>query len=405
MSASSSSALRRHHRRQFVKFLMASPAAGALAGFESALAQEDLAGPVTDPVDAIDVFDLEATARQTLPPAHFGYLATGTFGEQTLRANRSAFDRYYLRSRRLVDVSAVDTSVRLLGETYRSPIVLCPVGSQRGFHADGELATARAAKRHNHLQMLSSVSSTAIDDVARARGAPLWHQLYPTGSWDVTRELLRRAERAGCSTVVVTVDLPAGGAGRQRLARMIREDARDCASCHENPDIAGGPKPLFAGLGPGVSLSQASLTWDFVGRLRDATTMNVMLKGIVTADDAERCLAAGVDGIVVSNHGGRADDSGRGAIESLEEVASVARGKTTLIMDSGVRRGTDILKALALGADAVGVGRPYIWGLAAFGEAGVSRALELLHRELVESMQFSGVASLAGISDRFIGRH
>ena len=388
-----------------MKFLMASPVAGALAGLENVLAQEALAGPVGAPADAIDVFDLEATARQVLPPAHYGYLATGTFGEQTLRANRSAFERYYLRSRRLVDVSSVDTSVRLLGETFRSPIVLCPVGSQRGFHADGELATARAAKRHNHLQMLSSVSSTAIDEVARVRGAPLWHQLYPTGSWAVTRELLRRAERAGCSTVVVTVDLPAGGAGRQRLERMIREDPRDCASCHENPEVAGGPKPLYAGIDGGVNLSQASLTWDFVGRLRDVTTMNVVLKGIVSADDAERCLAAGVDGIVVSNHGGRADDSGRGAIESLEEVASVARGKTTLIMDSGVRRGTDILKALALGADAVGIGRPYVWGLAAFGEAGVSRALELLQRELVESMQFTGVASVGDISDRFIGRH
>lgn len=405
MKLNSSTSLKRYHRRQFVKFLASSPVAGALTGFTNVLAAEGSSQTVRDPADAIDVFDLERTAEQAVPPAHFGYLQTGTFGEQTLRANRSAFERYYLRSRRLVDVSSVDTTVSLLGETYSSPIVLCPVGSQRGFHADGELGTARAAKRRNHLQMLSSVSSTAIEEVARARGAPLWHQLYPTGSWDVTRELLRRAERAGCSTVVVTVDLPAGGAGRQRLARMIREDPRDCASCHENPDVAGRPKPLYAGIGDGVNLSQASLTWDFVDRLRDATKMNVLLKGIVSADDAERCIAAGVDGIVVSNHGGRADDSGRGAIESLEEVASVARGKTTLIMDSGVRRGTDVLKALALGADAVGIGRPYVWGLGAFGEAGVSRTLELLQAELVESMQFSGIPSLGEISERFIGRH
>ncbi len=333
-------------------------------------------------------------------------IATGTFSEQTLRANRSAFDRYYLRSRRLVDVSNVDTSVTLFGESYPSPIVLCPVGSQRGFHADGEMATARAARRTGSLQMLSSVSSTPIGDVASARGAPLWHQLYPTGSWDVTRELLARAERAGCSTVVLTVDLPAGGRGRQSLTRMIRRDTRDCASCHENPDIAGGQKPLYAGLSvPAEALSQAALTWDFVGRLRDATRMNVVLKGIVTAEDAERCLSAGVDGIVVSNHGGRADDSGRGAIDSFAEVAQVARGRTTLIMDSGVRRGTDVLKALALGANAVGVGRPYIWGLAGFGEAGVVRALGLLQEELEAGMQFSGLARIADIDETVIGRH
>ena len=378
----------------------------ALDGFPRTLAQELVAEAVADAALAVDVFDLRETARQALPPAHYGYIATGTFGEQTLRANRSAFDRYYLRSRRLIDVSSVDTSVTLFGESYSSPIVLCPVGSQRGFHADGEMATARAARRTGSLQMLSSVSSTPIAEVARARGAPLWHQLYPTGSWEVTRALLGRAERAGCSTVVLTVDLPAGGRGRQTLTRMIRRDTRDCASCHENPEIAGRQKPLYAGLDiASEGLSQAALTWDFVARLRDATDMNVVLKGIVTAEDAERCLSAGVDGIVVSNHGGRADDSGRGAIDSFAEVAEVARGKTTLIMDSGVRRGTDVLKALALGANAVGVGRPYIWGLAGFGETGVMRALELLQAELEDGMRFSGFARIADIDEAAIGRH
>lgn len=393
-------------RRTFLKYLAASPLCNVFSVMNAAFAQSDVGERITDPQAAIDIFDLKATAREVLPQAHYGYLATGTFGDGTLRANRTAFDKFYLRSRRLVDVSKIDTRVSLLGQEHPSPIVICPVGSQKAFHPDGELATARAARRRDHLQILSTVSSTAIEDVVEARGGPIWHQLYPTGRWDVARNLLRRAEAAGCPAVVLTVDLPVGARGRQSLARAKRRDTRDCASCHENPEIAGGVRPMYEGLQVSdADRSQAALTWEFLDRLRDTTQMKILVKGIVTAEDAERCLEHNVDGIVVSNHGGRADDSGRGAVESLEEVAAAVRGRTTVIMDGGIRRGSDIVKALALGADAIGVGRPYVWGLGAFGEAGVNRALEILQEELKATMEFTGTPTIASIGPDFVGRH
>lgn len=394
------------HRRAFLRFLAASPLSGVFGAGNLAFGQSESGSVIDDPKLAIDVFDLKKTASELMPPAHYGYIATGTFGDKTLHANRSAFDKYYLRSRRLVDVSNIDTRVTLFGQEYSSPVLLCPIGSQKAFHPDGELASARAARRRNHLQVLSTVSSTAIEDVVAARGAPIWHQLYPTGSWDVARRIMRRAEAAGCPAVVLTVDLPAGASGRQSLTRAIRKDSRDCAVCHDNPDVARRAKPMYAGLDiPPAQSSQASLTWEFISRMRDATSMKILVKGIVTAEDAEQCVRYGVDGIVVSNHGGRADDSGRGAIESLEEVVAAVDGRAIVIMDSGIRRGTDIVKALALGADAVGVGRPYVWGLGAFGEAGVDRALELLQDELRAIMEFTGTPRIADITAGFIGRH
>ncbi len=394
------------HRRAFLKYLAASPLCGALTGIDAAFAAGDRGERVAAAADAIDVFDLQATAAEVLPAAHYGYLATGTFGDGTLHANRSAFDKYYLRSRRLVDVSRIDTRVTLLGREWPSPIVICPVGSQKAFHPDGELATARAARRRNHLQILSSVSSTAIEAVVEARGEPVWYQLYPSGRFDVAERLLKRAEAAGCPAVVLTVDLPAGGRGRHTLARAERRDSRDCAACHETPGVVGVTKPMYEGFDLAeADLSQAALTWEFLDRMRDVTQMKILVKGIVTREDAERCLDYSVDGIIVSNHGGRADDSGRGAIESLEEVAAAVRGRTTVVMDSGIRRGTDIVKALALGADAVAVGRPYIWGLSAFGEAGVDRALEILKAELEIAMEFTGTPTIDGIGAKFIGRH
>lgn len=364
----------------------------------------DAGEALATPADALDVFDLKATAKSVLPPAHYGYLATGTNNDATLRANRTAFEHYYLRSRRLIDVWEVDMRVSILGQEWPTPIVLAPAGSQRAFHDEGELATARAARKHNHLQILSTVSSTAIEQVAEARGAPVWFQLYPAGGWEGTRKMLRRAEAAGCPAVVLTVDLPVDAYARLTLERARRRDPRDCDSCHAGTGSVAGPKPMFAGIDATArTRTEPRLTWAFLEQLQNETPMKVLVKGIVTAEDAERCIASGVDGIIVSNHGGRADDSGRGAIDSLAEVASVAQGRVTLLMDSGIRRGTDMVKALALGADAVCVGRPYLWGLASFGQSGVERALELLQNELQIAMQFAGTPSLGDIGPNAIG--
>jgi len=380
-----------HSRRQFMQFLAASPLFSALGGISFA---EAASQAIATPADAIDIFDLEATAGQIIPTAHWGYLSTGVDADATLRANRTAFEKYLVRSHRLVDPPVVDTSVEILGRKWPTPIIIAPVGSQKAFHADGEIAVARAAKARNHLQLLSTVTSTAIEDVAEAREEPIWFQLYTMGGWHGVRSRLRRAEAVGCPVVVLTVDLSGGTASRHTLARVARQDTRDCGVCHSGDGPAARTKPMLVGADSGEEMH---LTWDFLDQLQQETSMKVFVKGIVTAEDAERCLEHGVDGIIVSNHGGRGDESGRGAIDSLAEVAAAVQGRTTLIMDSGIRRGTDIFKALALGADAIMVGRPYIWGLGSFGQAGVERALEILTNELQIAMRAFGTPSIADI--------
>ncbi|MGI9203224.1 MAG: alpha-hydroxy acid oxidase [Woeseiaceae bacterium] len=387
-----------HHRRKFLQFLAASPICNALAGLEFAHASGQA---VSEPADAIDIFDLRATAERNIPTAHWGYLSTGVNDDSTLRANRAAFEKYYVRTRRLVDVSNVDTSVEILGRRWPTPIVLAPVGSQKAFHPDGEIASARAARSRNHLQMLSTVTSTAIEEVTAAREEPVWFQLYTMGGWQGVRARLRRAEAMGCPVVVFTVDLSGGTDSRHTLQRAVKVDTRDCAVCHDGNGIAAGPKPMVVG-GDGSS-ERAHLTWDFLDRLRQETTMQVYVKGIVTAQDAELCVEHGVDGIIVSNHGGRGDDSGRGAIDSLAEVAPAVRGRVPLMMDSGIRRGNDIFKALALGADAVLIGRSYIWGLGAFGQPGVEKALQILTDELRVAMQSFGTVKISDITRERIG--
>jgi isopentenyl diphosphate isomerase/L-lactate dehydrogenase-like FMN-dependent dehydrogenase len=376
-------------RRRLLRLLAASPlAAGA------ALAMEQPASPD----DVLDVFDLEALARTAVPVSHFGYLATGTDDERTLRANREAFGRYQLRMRRLVDVSRLDTKTTIFGTSWASPIVLAPVGSQRAFHADGELGTARAAREKRQLMIYSSVASVPVEQVNEARGEPVWYQLYPTNDWSVGRAVATRAQKAGCPVIVLTVD----NTGNNRLteARAARDDKRPCQACH----AIQGPRyfvrrPMYAGLdlAGATRLSPHDWTWDYVKRLKDHVGVPLVLKGIVTREDAEKAVEHGADGLVVSNHGGRAEDSGRGAIESVAEVVSAAAGRVPVIADSGFRRGTDVFKALALGATAVAIGRPYIWGLAAFGAAGVSRVIDLLTRELELVMRQAGTPRIADI--------
>lgn len=405
----------RSSRRAFLRFLAGSPLL-SLLGLPACRPSTDggtgragdLDAVLSSPDDAINVFDFEAVAAQRIPPAHFGYLATGVDDDATVRANREGFARYRLRPRRLVDVSRVDASVELFGERWETPIVLCPVGSQRAFHPEGEEAVARAARAKQHLQILSTVTTTGVEDVIAARGAPVWYQLYPTTNWRITERLVRRAEAAGCPVLVLTVDLPVAS-NRETERRYARRDPRDCAQCHD--PSAGGyfrRKRMFDGLDlSGVEtriggLFNPAQTWDVVGRLRDSSSMKLVIKGIVTREDAERCARYGVDGIIVSNHGGRAEESGRATILSLPEVVDAVRGRMPVLLDGGVRRGNDILKALALGAAAVGIGRPYLWGLGAFGQAGVEKVLEILRAELRVAMQLAGAANAATLDRSFV---
>ncbi|MFN2446592.1 MAG: alpha-hydroxy acid oxidase [Vicinamibacterales bacterium] len=378
---------------------------------------EDL---ITSPEQALNVFDFEAVARQRLPPAHFGYMATGVDDDATVRANRDGFNRFQLRVRRLIDVRQIDTSVSLFGVTWPTPIVLAPIGSQRAFHADGELAAARAAKTGKHLQMLSTQTSTSVEDVIRERGEPVWYQLYPTDQWTVTRALVQRAQSAGCPALALTVDLQ-GGSNRETATRARRRDTRDCLSCHKPVQGATGSsgmgsalpdgKPMFAGLDMSQvrSLQAAGADWDYARRLRDSTTMKFLIKGIVTREDAELAVEHGIDGVIVSNHGGRGEESARGTIESLVEVVEGTKGRIPVIVDGGFRRGTDIFKAMALGASAIMVGRPYIWGLSAFGQPGVEAVLDIMRREFRVVMRQAGTIRVSDINrshlvDRQIGK-
>jgi 4-hydroxymandelate oxidase len=393
-------------RRAFLKFVAASPLVASFAYARGAITQ--VAEVVESPDQAINVFDFEAVARQKLPPAHFGYIATGVDDDATLRANREGFQRYEIRVRRLIDIRNVDMSVNVLGTTWDSPIVLSPAGSQKGFHPDGEVAVARAARAKKHLQILSTVTSTAVEEVNAARGEPVWYQLYPTDQWEVGRGLVRRAEAAGCPVIVLTVDLQ-GGSNRETLERAIRKDTRDCKACHlgdvfERTSTYVARKPMFSGLDVSnvTSLEPRDMTWDYVKRLRDLTPLPLVIKGIVTREDAELAVEHGVNAIVVSNHGGRGEESGRATIASLPEVVEGVRGRIPVLVDGGFRRGTDVFKALALGATAVCIGRPYLWGLSAFGQPGVEAVLEILRGELRTIMRQAGTLSIADIERAYV---
>jgi 4-hydroxymandelate oxidase len=395
-------------RRAFLKFLASSPLFASIPSVSEALAQtttlQGVDNLIGSAADALDVFDFEPVARKAIPPAHWGYMSTGVDGEETLRANREAYSRYQLRTRRFVDVSKMDMSVELFGTKFNSPILLCPVGGQKAFYLQGEVAVAKAAKARGHLQILSTVTSSSVEDVIEARGGPTWYQLYTTNSFDVTTKLVKRAEAAGCPAVAVTVDLPVGR-NTETATRLARVDTRNCTSCHGPAGSDFGTRPMFKGIDTkGLTTNSNSLTWDFIKRLKDVTKMKVLIKGLDTREDAALAVQNGADGIIVSNHGGRATETSRGTLEALPEVVQEVRGRIPVFIDGGVRRGTDVLKALALGATAVGIGRPYIWGLGAFGQPGVDRVLEILNNELRLAMVGVGARSVREISSASIMR-
>ncbi len=404
-------------RRQFLNWLAASPLFALGLGQET-IAQEskelirnftkrpdpmnwtpntplDL---IASPKDAINVFDFEPVAFTKVPPAHFGYMAAGIDDEITLRANRSAFLKYQLRPRRLRDVSQIDTSVNLFGTKWKTPIIIAPTGGNKAYDPEGEIAVARAARAGGFLNVLSNAGASSIEDVIAARQGEVWFQLYATSSVEVAKQVIRRVERAGAPVLEITVDRN-GGRNQETFFRLKKLDPRNCAGCHVHGIGSAQERPNYDGIDmSGVkSMQSSNMTWDFIKQVRDTTKMKIILKGIITEEDATLCLKYGVDGIHVSNHGGRSEDGGRGSIECLPEVAKVAKGKVPILFDSGVRRGSDIFKALALGASAVCVGRPYLWGLGAFGQPGVEKVMDILQTEFRGVMQQMGAPSIADI--------
>jgi 4-hydroxymandelate oxidase len=410
--------LERHSRRRFLQYLAASPLLAA-SGFKAYAADTSPAGKYPDPMiwapfnpqdhisspkDAVNVFDFEPVARNAIPPAHFGYMASGIDSETTLRANREAFAKYYLRPRRLIDVSRVDTSIELFGVKWETPIILAPTGGNKAYHETGEIGVALAAKTGKHLNILSTVSSMSVEEVIKAREGPVWFQLYATPSFDIAKALVKRAEAAGCPVLAITADR-LGGRNQETFFRLRRTDTRECSACHV-PGVQGrlSTRPNFDGIDISAlkATESSNLTWDTVRRLKDATRMKVIIKGILTAEDARVCVDNGMDGLIVSNHGGRGEDNGRGALDCLPEVVDAVSGRIPVLVDGGFRRGTDIVKALALGAQAICIGRPYLWGLGAFGQAGVERVLELLRTELQAAMQQCGAPSVKDITPALV---
>jgi 4-hydroxymandelate oxidase len=387
-------------RRRLLHGLAAAPALLGMPRFGLSQAVAERAFDET-PVTAdqiLNIADFEGLARAKLPPAHFGYLATGVDDDRTVFLNHEAYSHIEIRSRRFVDISKLDTRCGVLGSVWKQPFYFSAVSGMRAFHPEAEVAVARAAASREIQMMLSTGASCSLEDVVAARNAPVWQQLYATDDWHVTEALVRRAEKAGCTAIFLTVDSPPGR-NSETLLRAMRRDGRDCTQCHvDGSHDMVRRAPMFAGIDVSrVTALSPNLSGNYLERLRKLVTVKFLVKGIVTAEDATQAMHAGVDGIVVSNHGGRQEETLRSTIECLPEIVTAVGGRIPVFIDGGIRRGTDIFKALALGATAVGIGRPQGWGLAAFGQPGVEAVSNILTRELRTIMRQAGTADLAAI--------
>ncbi len=348
---------------------------------------------------AINIFELEERARDNVPQAAWDYYASGANAEVTLRENCDAFARRALHYRVLVDVSTRDLATQVLGHTISMPIVLAPTAFHKLAHPDGEIATVRAAGGAGTIMILSTLSNTAIEDVVAAASGPVFFQLYVYRDRGATKALVERAEAAGAQALVLTVDAP-----------LLGKRERDVRNRFQLPDGLSIENMLPAGMADmptgrqdsGLAayfadLLDPSLTWKDVAWLQSISKLPVVVKGVVRADDARRAVDSGAAGIVVSNHGGRQLDTSPATIDVVEDVVAAVDGRAEVLLDGGIRRGTDVVKALALGARAVLIGRPVLWGLGAAGQVGVTEALDVLRDELDLAMALCGCPTIADI--------
>jgi 4-hydroxymandelate oxidase len=355
---------------------------------------------VGDCLDCLNLAELEALAQARVDPVAWDYYASGADDEHCLRRNCAAFAKYELHYRVLVDVARRDLATTVHGERIAMPVIVAPTAFHRLAHDDGELASVRGAGDAGTVFILSTLSNTAVEDVVAAASGPVWFQLYVYRDRAVTEALVRRVEAAGCRALVLTVDAPMLG----RRERDVRNRFALPAHLGVQNLYAAGYAPVVApdnesGLAAYFStLLDPSLTWDVIPWLRSITKLPVIVKGIVRADDATRAVAAGAAGIVVSNHGGRQLDASPATIDVIARIADATAGSAEILLDGGVRRGSDVIKALALGAKAVLVGRPVLWGLAAGGRAGVAHALGMIRRELDLAMALCGCPDVAAIT-------
>lgn len=349
----------------------------------------------------LNLFDVEREAQSRVPPSHWGYIAGGANDEMTLRANRDAFDRLAIRFRTMVDVSVRDLATSVLGVRVSMPVLVAPTAMHKLAHPDGECATARAARAAGTLMTTSTTATTRLGDVIAAAPGPMWFQLYIYQDRGRTRELVEEAVRSGYSGLMLTVDAPVLG----RRERDIRLGFTLPAGLNlPNAAVAGmGTVPDANADASGLMLHfrhlhDAALTPSDIDWLREVSGLPVIVKGIVRGDDAARAVEHGASAVVVSNHGGRQLDTAIPSIRALPEVVEAVGDRAEVYVDGGVRRGTDVIKAIALGARAVLLGRPILWGLAVDGESGVRSVLDLLRTEVDVAMALTGVRNVGEIT-------
>lgn len=353
----------------------------------------------------LNLHELEALAKERLTTGAFGYIRSGAEDEVALRENRAAFERLKLLPRMLVDVSQVDLSTEVLGRTISMPVMLAPVAFQTLTHPDGELASARAAAAADTLFAASTLSSHPLEAIAAASDGPKWFQLYCSRDKELTYDLIARAEAAGFEAICVTADIP--------VAARRETDERNRFSlppaCLPGNLARHMPLDDLTDSDQGSALVRLigdlfdpSLSWRDIEALRARTRLPFLVKGILAPDDARRAIDHGLDGIVVSNHGGRQLDCAPASIDVLPAIAEVVDGRIAVLLDSGIRRGSDVVTAVALGAQAVLIGRPMMWGLAIDGQQGVTRVLEMLREEIARTLGLIGCPSLRDLESGLV---
>ncbi len=351
----------------------------------------------------LNIADLEEIARRRLKPEYFAYYASGAEDERTVARNRLGFDRYVFLPRVLAGVGEIRTATTVLGTPVSTPILLAPAAYHCLADREGEVSTARAASAAGSLFAAGTLSTRSLEDIAAAATGPLWFQLYVFRDRALAERLIRRAEVAGYRALVLTVDTPRLGR-RERSMRATFQLPRGT----QIANLAGEAEHLVRWDEYGSMSAYAAdqidptLTWEAVDWLRRVSSLPIVLKGIMRADDAARAVDSGVEGIWVSNHGGRQLDGEEASILALPAVVAAVRGRAEVYMDGGIRRGTDVLKALALGARAVFIGRAYLWGLAAGGEPGVERVLEMLKNELEIAMSVAGASDVTAVDGSLV---
>jgi isopentenyl diphosphate isomerase/L-lactate dehydrogenase-like FMN-dependent dehydrogenase len=375
----------------------------------------------------VNIEDLRRMARRRLPRAVFDYMDGGAGDEVTLRENCRAFQEAVLRPRHAVALEKCDLRTRVLGHDISFPAILAPVGYSRLMHPEGELAAARAAGEFGTAFILSTVSGHKLENVKAASTGPVWYQLYMIGGREVAEATIERARVAGFSALVITIDTAIAGMRERDVRNGVKELLGNSllAKIPFVPDVLMHPRWLAAflldggvprlenvvapGVGPmpmmevGAALARSVITWEDLRWLRKLWPGPLVVKGVLTGDDARRAIDGGADGIVVSNHGGRQLDTVSASLRALPEVVAAVNGQAEVLMDGGVRRGSDIVKAICMGAKAVLVGRAYAYGLGAAGYPGVVRALEILRADLERVLRLMGCASIADLNPSLVG--